>query len=366
MGDLMSKVRLIPSLFNLGDIESKSILKAAAKAHQALGEVKGIAATIPNQYILIGTLSLQEAKESSAIENIITTHDDLYKSNYESKYFATPTAKEVHSYARALQEGYSITKTKGLITNNTIIRIQNILEENDAGFRKQAGTQLKNEQSGDVIYTPPQDYDEIIQLMNELEKFINEDEQCQYDDLVKMALIHHQFESIHPFYDGNGRTGRILNILYLVKQGLLDTPILYLSRYINKHKQEYYTLLQQVRDEQAWEAWLLFMLKAVEFTSKQTTILINQIKHLMQTQKALIKKSLPNIYSHELINNLFKYPYTKIEYVVSDIGKSRQTASKYLEELVRIGILSKHKIWKDSLYLNKQLYHLLENNPNSD
>lgn len=353
----------MPSLFELGDLETKSILKAAAKAHQALGEVKGVAANIPNQYILIGTLSLQEAKESSAIENIITTHDDLYRSDYESKSFVSHNAKEVHNYAQALNRGYKIVKEMGLITNNTLLTIQQTLEENDAGLRTQAGTQLKNDQTGEVIYTPPQDRDEIIWLMTDLERFINEDERTSYDDLVKMALIHHQFESIHPFYDGNGRTGRILNILYLVKQGLLDTPILYLSRYINQNKQQYYSLLQKVRDGNDWESWILFMLKAIESTAKQTTLLISEIRALMQNYKEVMKDKLPKVYSHELLNNLFKHPYTKIEFVVNDTGKSRQTASKYLDELVQIKLLSKHKIAKDNLYLNDDLYRLLMNIP---
>ena len=356
----------IPSLFKIGDIETKAVLKAAAKAHQALGEVKGVAANMPNQYILIGTLSLQEAKESSAIENIITTHDDLYRSDYESKFFASHSAKEVHNYAHALNCGYKIVKKMGFITNNTILTIQQTLEENDAGFRSQAGTKLKNDQTGEVIYTPPQDKDEIIRLMSDLERFINEDEQTNYDDLVKMALIHHQFESIHPFYDGNGRTGRILNILYLVKQGLLDTPILYLSRYINQNKQEYYSLLQKVRDEKDWESWLIFMLKAVESTAKQTTLLISEIKSLMQNYKTEMKEKLPKIYSHELLNNLFKHPYTKIDFVVKDTGKSRQTVSKYLDELVEINLLSKHKVAKDNLYLNDDLYSLLMDIPSID
>lgn len=353
----------MPSLFEIGDLESKAVLKAAAKAHQALGEVKGVAANIPNQYILIGTLSLQEAKESSAIENIITTHDDLYRSDYESKSFVSHSAKEVHNYAQALNCGYKIVKETGLITNNTLLTIQKTLEENDAGFRTQSGTQLKNDQTGEVIYTPPQDRDEIIRLMTDLQRFINEDERSSYDDLVKMALIHHQFESIHPFYDGNGRTGRILNILYLVKQGLLDTPILYLSRYINQNKQQYYSLLQKVRDDKDWESWILFMLKAVESTAKQTTLLISEIRTLMQNYKVDMKDKLPKVYSHELLNNLFKHPYTKIEFVVNDTGKSRQTASKYLDELVQIKLLSKHKIAKDNLYLNEHLYRLLMNIP---
>lgn len=273
----------LPSLFHLGEIESKAVLKATAKAHQALGELKGLAVTIPNQYILIGTLSLQEAKESSEIENIITTQDDIYLSNYEAKVFISHNAKEVHNYAQALQTGFNIVKTDKIITNNSIKKIQHILEENDAGFRKQAGTQLKNDQTGKVIYTPPQHPDEILTLMGELEQFINDNDRSDYDDLVKMALIHHQFESIHPFYDGNGRTGRILNILYLVKQGLLETPILYLSRYINLNKSTYYTLLQSVREDKQWEPWLLYMLTAVKHTAKQTTQLISQIKDLTTT-----------------------------------------------------------------------------------
>lgn len=351
----------MPSLFELADLETKAVLKAAARAHQALGEVKGVAANIPNQYILIGTLSLQEARESSAIENIITTHDDLYRSDYESKIFVSHSAKEVHNYAQALNRGYDIVKETGLITNNTLLTIQQVLEENDAGFRTQAGTQLKNDQTGEVIYTPPQHGDEIIRLMTDLERFINEDERSSYDDLVKMALIHHQFESIHPFYDGNGRTGRILNILYLVKQGLLDTPILYLSRYINQNKQQYYSLLQNVRDNNDWESWILFMLKAVETTAQQTTLLIGDIRALMQNYKEVMKDKLPKIYSHELINNLFKHPYTKIEFLVKDTGKSRQTAAKYLDELVNINLLSKHRMAKDNLYLNDSLYQLLMN-----
>ncbi len=199
--------------------------------------------------------------------------------------------------------------------------------------------------------------------MKDVERFINEDEPSSCDDLVKMALIHHQFESIHPFYDGNGRTGRILNILYLVKQGLLDTPVLYLSRYINQNKQQYYSLLQKVRDDNDWESWILFMLKAVESTAKQTTHLISEIRALMQSYKVEMKDKLPKVYSHELLNNLFKHPYTKIDFVVSDTGKSRQTASKYLDELVQIKLLSKHKIAKDNLYLNDNLYRLLMNIP---
>ena len=356
----MSKNKLT-SIFDLGDIETKVVLKAAARAHQALGEVKGVALQIPNQNILIGTLSLQEAKESSEIENIITTHDDLYSSDYDSKVFASHSAKEVHNYANALQVGFDIVKEQELITNNNIIYIQQILEENDAGFRKQAGTTLKNAQSGEVIYTPPQDPQEVIKLMSELERFINEDEHSDYDDLVKMAIIHHQFESIHPFYDGNGRTGRILNILYLVKQGLLNSPILYLSRYINQNKAQYYKLLQDVRDNNNWQDWLIYMLESIEQTAKQTIELITKIKELIQEYKLIIKDKLPKIYSHELINNLFKHPYTKIEFVVNDLKIHRNTAQKYLDKLADVELITKHKLGNENFYLNNALFELLAN-----
>lgn len=350
-------------LEQLGDIESKAVLKATAKAHQALGELKGLAVTMPNQYLLLATLSLQEAKESSEIENIVTTQDDLYRSHYQSQQFLSTSAKEVHNYAKALETGFTTVKQTGLVTNNTIIDIQRIIENNNAGFRTQGGTQLINEKNSEVVYTPPQTGQHIIDLMSSLENFINNDELSDYDDLVKMALIHHQFESIHPFYDGNGRTGRILNILYLSKQKLLGAPILYLSRYLNRNKAQYYALLQEVRDNHAkaenWEPWLLFMLKALQITSQDTLKTIQGLIALMQTYKHTIKAKLPKIYSHELINNLFTHPYTKVEFLTQDLNIHRNTASKYLNQLVDIGLLTKHKLGKDNYYLNNELYALL-------
>ena len=354
-------------LEQLGDIETKAVLKATAKAHQALGELKGLAVTMPNQYLLLATLSLQEAKESSEIENIITTQDDLYRSNYQSQQFLSSSAKEVHNYAKALETGFNTIKTTGLLTNNTIIDIQQIIENNNAGFRTQGGTQLVNQQNAQVVYTPPQTARHIVELMGDLESFINNDELSDYDDLVKMALIHHQFESIHPFYDGNGRTGRILNILYLSKQNLLGAPILYLSRYLNKNKAQYYQLLQAVRDSNTgdntgskeWESWLLFMLKALQVTSQDTLKTIKGLIALMQSTKQAIKTKLPKIYSHELINNLFTHPYTKVEFITQDLNIHRNTASKYLNQLVDAGVLTKHKLGKDNYYLNNELYTLL-------
>lgn len=351
----------IPLLPLAEEIESKAVLKKCAKAHQALAELKGIVATIPNESILINTLSLQEAKDSSAIENIITTHDELFKSDNLAQQFASLAAKEVFYYATALQDGFKQVKQRGLLTSNDIKTIQAAIEQNNAGFRTQSGTTLKNEQTGLVIYTPPQSHDEIVELMTNLEQFINNDECCDWDDLVKMAVIHHQFESIHPFYDGNGRAGRVINVLYLIKQDLLTLPVLYLSRYINQHKQEYYRLLQAVRDEQSWESWLLFMLEAVEQTSLQTIGLIKAIKDLMQDYKQQLRSQLAKIYSQDLLNNIFRHPYTKIEFVTEDIQVTRKTAAKYLDEMVNIGLLSKHKLGKDNYYLNDALYQLLLN-----
>lgn len=352
------KIPLLPLAF---DLETKAIMKKTAAARSALAEMKGAAASIPNDGILISTLSLQEAKDSSAIENIITTHDELYQSDFLSKSFKNLASKEVHNYAQALQAGFQIIKKQGFISNNHILDIQATIEENEAGFRKVPGTALKNEQTGEVIYTPPQHPDEIQDLMNNLEKFMNENELCDWDPLVKMAIIHHQFESIHPFYDGNGRTGRIINILYLVKEGLLTLPILYLSRFINQNKAEYYKLLQKVRSENAWEEWVLFILEGIEQTSLQTIGIIQGIKELMLKHKRKIRNELPKIYSQDLLNNIFRHPYSKIEFIINDLGVSRPTATRYLDELTAIGILNKQKFGKDNYYINIDLFSLLAN-----
>jgi Fic family protein len=351
----------LPILPNLGDIETKIILKKTARAHQALAELKGVAASMPNQSILINTLSLQEAKDSSAIENIITTHDDLYRSDNAQRHFITLAAKEVHNYAQALRTGFERVKQTGLLTNNDILTIQAGIEENQAGYRKLSGTALKNDQTGEVIYLPPQHPDEIIALMRNLEQFINQNDMCDWDALVKMAVIHHQFESIHPFYDGNGRTGRVINILYLVQQGLLDTPILYLSRHINQNKADYYRLLQSTRDSKDWSDWLLFMLDAVEQTALQTIKLVGATKIMMQDYKNRLRNKKPKIYSQDLINNIFQHPYTKIDFVCNELNVTRKTASKYLDELVEINLLSKHRLQRENYYLNDGLFNLLQN-----
>lgn len=351
---------VVPLLPLSMDLETKPVLKKLAKAHRALAELKGVAGIIPNQSILINTLSLQEAKDSSAVENIVTTDDDLYMSDALGKQFVNLPAKEVHNYALALRNGYEKVRESGLLINNDILDIQRTLESGSSGFRKLPGTQLKNDITGETVYVPPQNESQIQLLMNNLEQFINQDSLSDVDPLIKMAVIHHQFESIHPFYDGNGRTGRIVNILYLVKHGLLHTPVLYLSRYINQAKNDYYRLLQGVRDHCVWEEWILYMLEGVEQTSRQTTLLIREIKQLMQYFKHRMRDELPKIYSQDLLNNLFRHPYTKIDFVKAELQVHRNTAMKYLEELVRIGLLAKHKIEKDNYYVNVSLFNFLQ------
>jgi len=340
------------------DIETKAVLKSLPSAHAALAELKGIASTIPNQIILVNTLGLQEAKDSSAIENIITTHDDLYKSELNLDSFKSLEAKEVQNYISALKKGFELIKTKGLITNNIIIEIQKELEGNNAGFRKLPGTALKNSSTGETIYTPPQDIDEINSLMKNLEKFINDPSMSDYDPIVKMAIIHYQFESIHPFYDGNGRTGRIINILYLIIEKLQNLPILYLSNYIIQNKADYYRLLQELRDNENWEEWLLFMINGIEKTSRETIELIIQIKDLMMEYKHKLRDNY-KFYSQDLLNNLFKHPYTKIEFIVNDLNVSRITAANYLNKLAEDGILRKERIGTGNYYINEKLFNLL-------
>ncbi len=344
------------------DLETKAILKRLTSAHRYLAELKGKSATIPNENILINTLVLQEAKDSSAIENIITTHDELYKAQLFENLFSDASAKEVSRYADALKHGFQLVRKQKLITQNHILTIQKILEQNDAGYRKVPGTALINEATGDTVYTPPQDFDTISRLMNNLEAFINDDGMSEVDPLTKMALLHFQFETIHPFYDGNGRTGRILNILYLVQQDLLDLPILYLSRFIIQRKGDYYRLLQQVREKGNWEEWILYMLEGVEKTAKETIDVISNIRNLMQDYKNRIRKELPKVYSQDLLNNIFKHPYTKIEFVMEDLDVSRKTAANYLNALQKHHFLKKQKIWKTNFYINEPLFQLFNLN----
>ncbi len=354
----------IPELPLPYDLETKEVLKQVNRATRKLAELKGVAQTIPNERILISSLTLQEAKDSSAVENIVTTQDDLYRAGLDINYqFINASTKEVLFYREAINQGFRMVRNKSILTLNDIKHVQEILEQNSAGFRTTPGTQLKRESDGAVIYTPPQDGLEIVRYMANLEQFINDNQLSQLDPLIKMAIIHHQFESIHPFYDGNGRTGRIINILYLVISGLLDLPILYLSRYITHHKGEYYRLIQAIRDKctdnaAEWEAWILFMLKGVETTADDTISLVKSIGQLMAEYKNIIRPDFGSKYNHELLNGLFYHPYTKIDHVVANMQVSRQTASKYLDHIVSLGLLQKEKMGKENYYINTRLMNL--------
>lgn len=336
------------------DFETKAILKKLLTANKALAELKGVAQSIPQQEILINMLAIEEALDSSEVENIVTTHDEVYKSTLEDSNYITPATKEVKNYIEALKLGAAIVKEKKVLTVNSILNIQEVLEKNKAGLRKVPGTTLKNVQTGAVVFEPPQDAQVIKGLMQNLEQYINDDRVTDYDPILKMAIIHFQFESIHPFYDGNGRTGRIINIIYLVLKELLDIPILYLSRYIIQNKTDYYRLLQEVRDDDKWEEWLLFMLKGVEETAYLTIIKIKDIKHAMQSMKVLLRENY-KFYSHDLINHLFKHPYTKIEFLMQALDVSRPTASNYLNQLAKDGVITKLKQGKNNYYINHKL-----------
>lgn len=344
---------------NMEELESRLVLKRTAEAHRYLAELKGVAATIPNEAILINTLALQEAKDSSEIESIVTTHDELFKANLNVEALTSVATKEVQDYAYALRQGFGSVRHSKLIRLSDILSVQQELEKNRAGLRKLPGTDLKNAATGEVIYTPPQNANDVERLMANLVEYINDDEMCEADPLVKMAVIHHQFESIHPFYDGNGRTGRILNLLYLVAKDLLNLPVLYLSRYFIRNKAEYYTQLQQVRDTGDWEPWLLYMLDALISTSQHTIELIQNMRGLIRTYKNRMRDELPKIYRQELLNNLFHHPYTKIEFVIDELQVSRITATKYLEQLVEAGFLVKEKIGRSNYYINMPLVSLL-------
>ena len=355
----------IPKLPLHIDLETKAILKQLNLANKQLAELKGVAQTIPNETILINSLTLQEAKDSSEVENIVTTHDELYRADLDiHKAIISASTKEVLNYRQAIQTGFTLIRKNKLLTNNVIKNIQQILEENSAGFRAVPGTMLKNSK-GEIIYTPPQDKQIVEQTMENLEQYINDSSMSDIDPLIKMAIIHHQFESIHPFYDGNGRTGRIISILYLVANDLLDLPILYLSRFITHNKGEYYRLLQDVREVEdnapQWEAWILFMLKGVEETAKETIRLVKGIAVLMNEYKQILRPLFAKQYKHELLNNLFFHPYTKIDFVQRDMMVQRKAAAKYLDMIVASGLMEKINIGRTNYYMNTKLIELFVN-----
>jgi Fic family protein len=342
------------------EVENITILKALNSASRVLGELKGEIKKIPNSQILIDTISLQEAKDSNEIENIVTTDDELYQASIETKNISQ-AAKEAQNYAKALKLGFAMIKEKGLLTTNDIKKIQEIVSPNHP-IRKVPGTHLKNPKTQEIVFTPPQHHKVIVDLLNNLEEYINNPKFHNVDALIKMPIVHYQFESIHPFYDGNGRTGRILNMLYLVHQNLLDIPVLYLSSYIIKNKADYYRLLQEVRTEGNWEDWILWMLKGVEVTARETIVVVNNIKKLMDDYKHKIRIN-HKFYSHDLINTLFKHPYTKIGFLKKELNIHTNTASKYLNALAEDEnqFLEKIKIGKSFYFVNYRLLQILKN-----
>ena len=352
------KLEMLP--YKNVNLKTNKILEQLTLSSRALAELKGYSNTISNMHILINAVTINEAKDSSAIENIVTTHDDIYKVLTESGY-KEENAKEVVDYRNAIWLGYEQIKNDGYINTNTIIKIQGTIEHNNAGIRKLPGTELKNSITGETIYTPPQSEQEITGYLKNLEDFINNNEDG-IDPLIKVCLVHYQFESIHPFYDGNGRTGRILNILYLVLNNLIDSPILYLSKYINKTKQEYYKLFNEVRDNNNFEDWILYILKGIEITSKETITLIEKIQNEMKDYKEEFINKLPKIYSKELLESLFYEVYTKISYIEKICNVTRLTASSYLNQLEEIGLLESEKIGRERLYKNIRLIKLLSEN----
>lgn len=339
------------------ELETVRTLKRAIAANKALAELKYAGNLIPNQGMLIRSVVLQEAKLSSEIENIVTTNDKLYKALSDEDSRMDPHTKEVLRYEAALWEGFQSLSSRPLATN-LYVGIVNCIKQNEGGIRKHAGTRIANPTTGQTIYTPPEGETVIRDLLQNLDNYIHDDSDLT-DPLIKLGVIHYQFEAIHPFADGNGRTGRILNILYLIDQHMLDIPVLYLSRYIIENKPAYYHGLKRVTEEHAWEDWIVYMLDAVETTARATRERILAIRKLMDDVMEYAKGELPRIYSKELIEFVFQQPYTRIQ-SVEDAGiAKRETASTYLRELARIGVLRSVKVGRDRLYINFALYDLL-------
>ncbi len=346
----------LPLLPPKADIETKEILKAAIDANRSLAELKGIAKTIPNQSILISALPLQEARSSSEIENVVTKNDKLYEAIASSANNYDPQTKEVLRYREALWEGYNELKERGLLTTNLYTKIYQKIKETNAGIRVTPGTKISNSR-GEVIYTPPEGEQIIRDKLKNLEEFIYAEDEL--DDLIKLALIHYQFEAIHPFTDGNGRTGRIICVLFLILKEHLELPILYLSKYIIENKNEYYKRLRSVTENNEWHQWITYLLKTVKHTADFTAEKITQIKGLVNQTIEEAKKKLPSrVYSKELIELIFEEPYCKTEFVVNASIAKRQTAAEYLKELEKAGFLKSKKVGKEMLYMNIKLNKL--------
>lgn len=352
----------LPLLPPKADIETKTVLKKVNLANKALGELKGWSLHQSNPYLLLQTISLQEAKASSEIENIVTTNDELYQAasldkSLDNQNRISPATKEVLHYKEALWEGYRMLQQGHPMTISTFIRIFQTIKNRTDGIRSLPGTVLQNA-FHETVYTPPDNANDIMRLLSNLENYIN-DPQDDLDPLIRLALIHYQFECIHPFPDGNGRTGRILNVLYLVQEHLLDYPTLYLSGYIISHKREYYQSLQDVTENKNWESWIYYILDAIEKTALHTLQMLRDIREMRLKMSDTIKQKAPHVYSKELMDLLFAYPYCKISFLVQNGIARNQTASRYLHTLASEGILDQVKKGREVYFINRNLLQVL-------
>ena len=352
----------LPTLPPTVELETRAVLKRCIEARTALAELKQAAELIPNQRMLINTLPLLEAKDSSEIESIVTTTDLLFQHAQDGEHQADPATKEALRYRKALHNGYQSLADRPLCTG-TAVEICRTLKGVNMDIRRVPGTQLANDRTGEIIYTPPEGEDRLRDLLANWERFLHNE--TDLDPLVRMAIGHYQFEAIHPFTDGNGRTGRVLNTLFLIQEGLLNLPILYLSRYIIAHRADYYRLLLDVTRDNAWEPWLLYMLSAVEETARWTCVKIAAIRRLAEHTTQFVRAQLPKTYSRELVDVIFEQPYCRISNVVDKQIAQRQAASRYLKELVSIGVLQEVQVGKEKLFIHPKLMRLLTRDDNN-
>ena len=355
----------LPDLPPRAELETARVLKATTRASRALAELKGRTHSIPNPTILLNTLALQEAKLSSEIENIFTTNDELYRGLAANGTGddLSPQAKEVLHYRDALWHGMNAISDRPFLSTNLAIELVNIIKENNAAVRNLPGTKLQNPNTKEVIYTPPEGEDLLRRKLANLERFSNDDS-SELDPLVCVGVSHYQFEAIHPFFDGNGRTGRILIILQLIMNRLLEIPILFLSRFIIEHKAQYYRSLRAITERGEWEGWLLYMLEAIETTAHGTTEKINAIRDLLANTIEKAKSDLPkSVFSKELIELIFEQPYCKIRFVEQAGIAKRLTATKYLRELEKAGFVVPTKKGTELIFINHHLWRLLTNEP---
>ena len=350
----------LPDLPPKDSLETVEIFRLTIEANKLLAELKGFCQTLPNSHLLLNTIVLQESKESNAIENIVTTQDELYKATLGSPdSIGSHAAKEVILYREAMYWGLQTMAKTGLITTNLLVGIMQKLKATNAGIRNTPGTKLANPSNNHIVYTPPEGEDLLREKLAKLEIFINNDEFSELDPLIKMALIHYQFEAIHPFSDGNGRTGRILNVLYIINKNLIGLPVLYLSYYIIQNKPDYYRLLREVTEKQNWAEWVRFILKGVAETAKMTLQKINAILDLKIEMQGKMKEVLKTAYTRELADLLFSYPYIKIKVLEENGIAKRQTASTYLQKLEQAGLLVSGRFGKETYYINTKLIEIL-------